>query len=122
MKILALFTLSCLYATAQTPPPLRVFASNGIKAVAEDLKPQAEKAAGRNIAFTFDSTVALRKRIAAGEPWDLAILSAGAVDGMITDVAFHDDGTQLGMHGHHPAGSVVRGNRRGNSVIRARAA
>ena len=89
MKTPALLTLTSLcifsHASAQAPGPLRVFASNGIKAVAEDLKPQTEKTTGRPISFTFDSTVGLRKRIAAGEPWDVAIFTSDAVDSLIKD-------------------------------------
>src|SRR4051812_38859244 len=73
-------------ALAQAPvkgQPLHVFASNGVKAVAEDLKTQAEKAIGRPIQFTFDSTAGLRKHITAGEPWDVALLTSDAVDDLI---------------------------------------
>jgi ABC-type molybdate transport system substrate-binding protein len=88
MRIVARFTLAsfCIYsslACAQAPVPLRVFASNGVKSVDEDLRGQAEKASGRSIAFTFDSTASLRKRIAAGEPWDVAILTSDAIDAMV---------------------------------------
>ncbi len=89
MKTLALLTSAALCCasllSAQTPAPLRVFASNGVKAVAEDLKTQTEKKIGRPIALTFDSTAGLRKHIAAGEPWDVALLTSDAVDAMIKD-------------------------------------
>jgi molybdate transport system substrate-binding protein len=90
MKILAHLTVSSLwiyssFAGAQTPAPLRVFASNGIKTAAEDLKGQAEKATGRSIVFTFDSSSGLRKHIAAGEPWDVVLLTSTAVDAMAKD-------------------------------------
>jgi ABC-type molybdate transport system substrate-binding protein len=87
MRTLAHLTLSslCIFsslACAQAPAPLRVFASNGVKAVAEDLKGQAEKATGRSIVLTFDSTAGLRKHIAAGEPWDVALITSEAVDAL----------------------------------------
>jgi molybdate transport system substrate-binding protein len=90
VKTFAHLTLNtlCIFsslACAQTPAPLRVFASNGVKTVAGDLKVQAEKAAGRSIAFTFDSTAGLRKHIAAGEPWDVALLTSAAIDAMLQD-------------------------------------
>jgi molybdate transport system substrate-binding protein len=85
MKILSSLCILSSLACAQAPAPLRVFASNGVKAVAEDLKGQAEKATGRSIVFTFDSTAGLRKYIAAGDPWDIALVTSEAVDTMIKD-------------------------------------
>jgi len=84
---LSLFCFSFI-SPAQTPPaspPLRIFASNGIKAVVEDLKRPVEKSTGRPLALIFDSTAALRKRIAEGEGFDLAILTTDATAELVKD-------------------------------------
>ena len=67
MKISVALSLILLASSAFAQEPLHVFASNGVKAVAEDLKKAAEKSVGRPIELTFDSTAGLRKKIAAGE-------------------------------------------------------
>jgi molybdate transport system substrate-binding protein len=60
--------------------PVRVLASNGVKAVIEELQPQCERAIGRPLAIQFGSTTDLVKKIDAGEPFDLAMLTSDAID------------------------------------------
>ena len=59
---------------------VRVLASNGIRAVVEDVRPQAERAIGRPLAIEFDSSSALRQKIEAGEAFDVAILTSDVLD------------------------------------------
>jgi molybdate transport system substrate-binding protein len=68
--------------TAQDPP-IRVFASNGVKAVLEDLQPQCERAIRHPFAINFNSTIALRQKIDSGEPFDVVILTAEAIGDLI---------------------------------------
>ncbi len=68
--------------TAQDPP-IRVFASNGVKAVIEQLQPQCERSIGHLLAVQFNSTVALREKIDSGEPFDVVILTAEAIGDLI---------------------------------------
>lgn len=70
-------------AGAQTTP-LRVLASNGMKAVVLELQPQLEKAAGRPLALQFGSTTGLRQKIDAGTPFDAAILTSDAINDLVT--------------------------------------
>jgi molybdate transport system substrate-binding protein len=68
-----------LPAAAQNAP-VRVLASNGVKAVIQELQPQCERAIGRPLAIQFGSTTDLVNKIAAGESFDLAMLTYEAID------------------------------------------
>lgn len=68
-----------LPAAAQNAP-VRVLASNGVKAMIEELQPQCERAIGHPLAIQFGSTTDLVKKIDAGEPFDLAMLAQEAID------------------------------------------
>jgi molybdate transport system substrate-binding protein len=59
---------------------LRLIASNGVKAVLEEVLPQAEKTIGHPVAAQFGTTADFKDKIAAGEEFDLAILAAEAID------------------------------------------
>src|SRR6266849_8597703 len=59
---------------------VRLIASNGVKAVLEDVLPQAEKTIGHPVAAQFGTTADFKDKIAAGEEFDLAILAAEAID------------------------------------------
>src|SRR3989442_315137 len=43
--------------------PMRVYASNGVKAALEALQPAVEKAAGRQLAIEYGSSAALKRKI-----------------------------------------------------------
>ena len=60
--------------TAQTTQ-LRVLASNGMKAVIEEIRPRLEREAGRPLAIEFNTSVAIRQRIERGDAFDVAILT-----------------------------------------------
>jgi len=80
--IAAAMAVFSLPASAQNAP-VRVFASNGVKAVIEELKPQCERAIGHPLAIQFGSTTDLLQKIDAGEPFDLTMLTADAIDQLI---------------------------------------
>src|SRR6266851_2700494 len=65
-------------ASAQTSE-VRVLASNGIKAVVEDLRPQGERTIGHTISVQYRPTAALKKEIDAGEPFDVVIVTAESI-------------------------------------------
>lgn len=62
---------------------VRVMASNGMKAALEQLQPQCERAIGRPLALQFSSTAALKKRIEAGEGFDVTVIAAEAIADLI---------------------------------------
>jgi molybdate transport system substrate-binding protein len=88
MKYLTLAVLAAglvalsLPAAAQNAP-LRVLASNGVKAVIEELQPQCERVIGRQLAIQFASTTDLMKKIDGGEAFDLTMLTSDAIDQLI---------------------------------------
>jgi ABC-type molybdate transport system substrate-binding protein len=50
--------------------------SNGVKAVMEELRPQCESAIGHPIDMQFNTSVALKRKIEAGDAFDMTILSS----------------------------------------------
>ena len=75
---LACVSLFSQGVAAQTSE-VRVLASNGIKAVVEDLLPQTERAIGRSISVQYRPTAALQREIDAGEPFDVVIVTVESI-------------------------------------------
>lgn len=73
------------HPAAQQPSAVRVLASNGVKAVIEELAPRAERAIGRPLAITFNSSAALRQGIDKGEPFDVAIMTTDAIEALMKE-------------------------------------
>lgn len=72
-----------LFATeSATAQPLRVVASNGVKAVIEALEPELERAAGRPLEIDFSTASSIETRIEGGEPFDVAILTPAIIDAL----------------------------------------
>jgi molybdate transport system substrate-binding protein len=64
---------------------VRVLASNGMKAVLEELQSQSEHAIGHPLSVEYDSTAALLKKIDAGAPFDVAILTSDAIEDLVKE-------------------------------------
>jgi molybdate transport system substrate-binding protein len=62
-----------------------VLVSNGMKAAMEELEPQCERAIGRPLALQFNSTASVKKKIEAGERFDVAIITTEAIDDLIKE-------------------------------------
>jgi molybdate transport system substrate-binding protein len=71
--------LAAFQVVAQNTP-VHVLASNGMKAVIDDLKPQAERAIGRPLVIEFGTSSAVKTRIEDGEEFDVAILTSDVID------------------------------------------
>jgi len=69
-------------ASAQNAP-IHVFASNGVRAVLQDLIPQCERALGRKLDVEFATSAAIKRRIEANESFDVAVLASDVIDGLI---------------------------------------
>jgi molybdate transport system substrate-binding protein len=59
---------------------IRVLCSNGIKAVMADLAPRFEQATSHTVRITYGVSAALQRQIAAGDRFDVAILTAPLID------------------------------------------
>jgi molybdate transport system substrate-binding protein len=61
---------------------LTVLASNGIKAVLDDLAPQLEHASGRQVVRKYDLAANLQRRIEGGESFDVAVVTPAVADNL----------------------------------------
>ena len=77
---LALLGLAACRPATETDVPVRVFSSNGVKALLLDVQTDVERALGRPIAFEFSTATALTRRIDAGDIPDIAVLTSALVD------------------------------------------
>jgi molybdate transport system substrate-binding protein len=59
---------------------IKVLCSNGIKTVMEELVPRFEQTTRHTVRITYGVSAALKRQIAAGEPFDVAVLTAPLVD------------------------------------------
>jgi molybdate transport system substrate-binding protein len=90
--------------------PLRVLAAGAVKAVVLELKAGFEAAAGRPLDAAFDTVGALRDRVLSGEPADVTILSAQALDAVAAQGRSRGGRVDLGQTG------VALGGRRGTRL------
>ncbi len=79
----AAMALGCLFlftqsAAAQTSE-VHVLASNGIKAVVEDLRAQGERSIGHPITVEYRPTAALKQDIDAGKTFDVVIVTVESI-------------------------------------------
>lgn len=69
--------------SAASAAEIKVLCSNGIKAVMEELVPQFEQATSHKVAIRYGLSAVLTRRIEAGEPFDIAILTPPLIDDLI---------------------------------------
>jgi molybdate transport system substrate-binding protein len=62
---------------------VRVLVSNGLKGAMEELQPQAEHAIGRPLSVQYNSTLMVKKKIEAGEVFDVTLITTEAVADLI---------------------------------------
>jgi len=67
-------------ATPAHAAEIKVFCTNGVRAVVEELIPKFEKTTGHKVVISFEPSTQIKKRIDAGEPFDLAMLTTVLVD------------------------------------------
>jgi molybdate transport system substrate-binding protein len=67
---------------------VKVLASGAVKEAALELFPQFEKVSGNKVAVTWAGTVDIKKKIAAGEIFDLVIVALPELDAFIKDGKF----------------------------------
>jgi molybdate transport system substrate-binding protein len=80
---IAAIVLTCALASSQNlaaqSSEIHVLASNGIKAVVEDLLPQAEQSTGRAISVQFSPTANIKQNVEAGAAFDVVIVTPEAI-------------------------------------------
>ena len=79
------FTFLFAQETAAETNEIRVLASNGVKAVMEDIRPQCERTTGHPLAVQFNTTASLKERVEAGEAFDVAIFTSEVMDDLIKE-------------------------------------
>jgi molybdate transport system substrate-binding protein len=116
VTLLALLGLiACRPAPETGGPPLRVFSSNGVKALLQDVQPEVERVVGRPIAFEFSTAAALERRIDGGDVPDVAVLTSALVDRLAAKGTLAGDsrrdlarvGVGVGVRSDAPAADVT---------------
>lgn len=70
-------------ATIAAANEVKVFSTIGVRSVMQELGPHFESATGHKLVFTFDVANALKRRIDAGESFDVAILTVPVMDELV---------------------------------------
>src|ERR1700686_2927312 len=73
---------ACVFAQQ---PPVRVMASNGFKAVLEELRPQCERTIARPLAIEYNSSTGLKQKMDAGQAFDVAIVTTELMDTLVKE-------------------------------------
>ncbi|HEY2383798.1 MAG TPA: substrate-binding domain-containing protein [Terriglobia bacterium] len=85
----ALLSLTIVMGAAQLRAaqgePVRVLASNGVKAAVDELSPAAQSSIGHTLALQYGTTVLNKQKIEAGENFDATILTSEAIDALIKE-------------------------------------
>ena len=77
---LALFLVQ---AGAANAAEVKVFSTIGVRSVMQELGPEFERTTGHKLTISFDVANALKRRIDAGESFDVAILTVPVMDDLI---------------------------------------
>ena len=67
-------------ATSAGAADIKVFCTNGVKAVVEELLPQFERTTGNKVVISYEPSTQIKKRIDAGEPFDVAMMTTSLID------------------------------------------
>src|SRR5690242_15283148 len=74
-----------LLAGAAQAAELKVLASGAVKEAYTEMLPRFEKASGHTIAVTWAGTVDIKKKIGAGEVYDLVVIASPEMDAFIKE-------------------------------------
>ena len=85
MKLLTrafIVAVSLVLSTSAFAAEIKVLCTNGVRAVVQELVPQFERntTSGDKVVLLYEPSTQLRKRIDAGEPFDLVIMTTTLVD------------------------------------------
>src|SRR5690349_15786519 len=82
-KLVAAAACGVLLSGAVQAADLKVLASGAVKEAYNELIPQFEKSSGHKVAITWAGTVDIKKKIEAGEVYDLVIVAAPEMEGFV---------------------------------------
>ena len=85
MKLVATAACGLLLSSVAQGAEVKVLASGAVKEAALELFPQFEKASGNKVVVTWAGTVDIKKKIAAGEVFDLVIVASPELDTFTKD-------------------------------------
>jgi molybdate transport system substrate-binding protein len=85
MMLAAAVACGLLLVSAAQGAEIKVLASGAVKEAALELFPQFEKTSGHKVVITWAGTVDIKKKIAAGEVFDLVIVAGPEVDTFVKD-------------------------------------
>jgi molybdate transport system substrate-binding protein len=85
IAVIAIGAASLLLSQAASAAEIKVLASGAIKEAYLELIPQFEKASEHKVATTWAGTVDIKKRMAAGEVYDLVIVASPELDAFIRE-------------------------------------
>lgn len=74
------FVAALASATVANAAEIKVFCTNGVRAVVEELLPQFEKTTGNKVVISFEPSTQIKKRIDAGETFDVAFMTTTLID------------------------------------------
>ena len=78
-------TLLCLTAASPAAAQsLTVLSSNATRALIEELGPQFERTTGQKLSLKFENSAALKARIEKGEGFDVVVMTASALAGLVS--------------------------------------
>lgn len=85
MKLLCACALALLVSVSARAAELKVLSGNGPRAAVHALCAQFERATGHKINLRFEVNADLKKKIEAGETFDVAVLNPPVIDALIKD-------------------------------------
>src|SRR5437870_5831858 len=85
VRIAAAVLFALTFAAHAGAAELKVLSSGAVKDAYLDLIPQFEKATGHKVTVTWAGTVDIKKRIAAGEVYDVVMIAAPEIEAFTKD-------------------------------------
>ena len=79
-KFIAAATATLLLSGMAHSAEIKVLSTQATEQAYKELVPQFEKASGHKVTTVFTGTLDANKRLAAGETYDMLIMSSGSID------------------------------------------
>ena len=76
----AALLVALAHTASASAADIKVFCTNGVRAVVEELLPQFERTTGNKVVISYEPSTQIKKRIDAGEPFDIAMMTTTLID------------------------------------------